>query len=76
MKLKGTTLKTKIKRCHSACDSLSCQYWFDWKLESTALTGWPEGGYRGDYIEDVARAYLAGATSLTANFLPPSARDS
>jgi arginyl-tRNA synthetase len=24
--------------------------------------GWPEGGYRGDYIQDVANAYLAGAT--------------
>jgi arginyl-tRNA synthetase len=24
--------------------------------------GWPEAGYRGDYIEDVAKAYLAGAT--------------
>jgi len=24
--------------------------------------GWPEDGYRGDYIADVARAYLAGET--------------
>ncbi|WP_110657018.1 arginine--tRNA ligase [Salinicola halimionae] len=24
--------------------------------------GWPENGYRGDYISDVARAYLAGDT--------------
>ncbi|HWY26158.1 MAG TPA: arginine--tRNA ligase [Nevskia sp.] len=24
--------------------------------------GWPENGYRGDYIKDVARAYLAGET--------------
>jgi arginyl-tRNA synthetase len=24
--------------------------------------GWPEGGYRGDYIADVAQAYLAGAS--------------
>ena len=24
--------------------------------------GWPEDGYRGDYIEDVARAYLARET--------------
>ncbi|PAV25852.1 arginine--tRNA ligase [Tamilnaduibacter salinus] len=24
--------------------------------------GWPEDGYRGDYIHDVARAYLAGET--------------
>ncbi|WP_251977072.1 arginine--tRNA ligase [Salinicola avicenniae] len=24
--------------------------------------GWPEDGYRGDYINDVARAYLAGET--------------
>ena len=24
--------------------------------------GWPEGGYRGDYIQDVADAYLAGDT--------------
>jgi len=24
--------------------------------------GWPEDGYRGDYIKDVARAYLDGAT--------------
>ena len=24
--------------------------------------GWPENGYRGDYIADVARAYLAGET--------------
>jgi arginyl-tRNA synthetase len=25
--------------------------------------GWPEDGYRGDYIADVARAYLAGETA-------------
>ncbi len=25
--------------------------------------GWPEDGYRGDYIKDVARAYLAKATA-------------
>lgn len=25
-------------------------------------TGWPEDGYRGDYIDDVAKAYLAGET--------------
>lgn len=25
-------------------------------------TGWPEDGYRGDYIADVARAYMAGDT--------------
>jgi len=24
--------------------------------------GWPEDGYRGDYIDDVAKAYLAGET--------------
>lgn len=24
--------------------------------------GWPEGGYRGEYIADVARAYMAGAS--------------
>src|SRR5690606_34559603 len=24
--------------------------------------GWPEDGYRGEYIKDVARAYLDGAT--------------
>lgn len=30
--------------------------------------GWPEGGYRGDYIADVARAYLDGA-SVTADGL-------
>ena len=26
--------------------------------------GWPEDGYRGDYIAEVARAYLAGATVI------------
>jgi len=26
--------------------------------------GWPEDGYRGDYIADVARAYLAGDTVI------------
>lgn len=26
--------------------------------------GWPENGYRGDYISDVARAYLAGETVI------------
>jgi arginyl-tRNA synthetase len=29
-------------------------------------TGWPEDGYRGDYIADVAKAYLAGE-SVTAD---------
>ncbi len=37
--------------------------------------GWPADGYRGDYIRDVARDYLAGATVYADGHDVPAARD-
>jgi arginyl-tRNA synthetase len=37
--------------------------------------GWPESGYRGDYIKDVARAYLAGETVVADDQDVTGARD-
>lgn len=37
--------------------------------------GWPEDGYRGDYIQDVANAYLAGAAVEVEGHTTVGARD-
>ena len=37
--------------------------------------GWPEAGYRGDYIQDVADAYLAGETVESDGHAVTGARD-
>nr|WP_241093421.1 arginine--tRNA ligase [Xanthomonas sp.] len=37
--------------------------------------GWPEAGYRGEYIQDVAQAYLAGETVDLEGHLVTGARD-
>ncbi|UNK48105.1 arginine--tRNA ligase [Lysobacter sp. S4-A87] len=37
--------------------------------------GWPEDGYRGDYIKDVARAYLDGASVEVDDHVVTGARD-
>lgn len=37
--------------------------------------GWPEDGYRGDYIQDVANAYLAGAAVEVEGHTIVGARD-
>lgn len=37
--------------------------------------GWPEGGYRGEYIADVARAYMAGASVDLEGTLVVGAKD-
>ena len=37
--------------------------------------GWPEAGYRGDYIQDVADAYLAGETVESDGHAITGARD-
>lgn len=37
--------------------------------------GWPAAGYRGDYIADVAHAYLAGETVLSAGHAVTGAKD-
>ena len=37
--------------------------------------GWPEDGYRGDYIADVARAYLAGETVVADGHAVVGAKD-
>jgi arginyl-tRNA synthetase len=37
--------------------------------------GWPEDGYRGDYIADVAKAYLAGETVDLEGHLVTGAKD-
>ncbi|MDE2196659.1 MAG: arginine--tRNA ligase [Gammaproteobacteria bacterium] len=37
--------------------------------------GWPEDGYRGEYIQDVARAYLAGETPHADGHAVSGARD-
>lgn len=37
--------------------------------------GWPEDGYRGDYIADVARAYLAGDSVEVEGHLVTAAKD-
>ncbi len=38
-------------------------------------TGWPEDGYRGDYIADVARAYLAGESVVADGHTVTGAKD-
>ena len=38
-------------------------------------TGWPEDGYRGDYIAELARAYLAGATVMADGHSVTAAKD-
>ena len=38
-------------------------------------TGWPEDGYRGDYIADVARAYLAGESVVADGHAVTGAKD-
>jgi arginyl-tRNA synthetase len=38
-------------------------------------TGWPEDGYRGDYIADVAKAYLDGASVEVDGNIVTGARD-
>jgi arginyl-tRNA synthetase len=38
-------------------------------------TGWPEDGYRGDYIADVARAYLAGDSVTVEGHTVTGAKD-
>ena len=40
-----------------------------------ADAGWPEDGYRGDYIADVAKAYLDGASVEVDGHLVTGARD-
>ncbi len=40
-----------------------------------ADAGWPEDGYRGDYIADVAQAYLDGASVEVDGHLVTGARD-
>ena len=37
--------------------------------------GWPENGYRGEYIKDVAKAYLAGETVIADDQDVTGARD-
>lgn len=37
--------------------------------------GWPEDGYRGDYIADVARSYLAGETVMADGHAVVAAKD-
>nr|WP_250901888.1 MULTISPECIES: arginine--tRNA ligase [unclassified Dyella] len=37
--------------------------------------GWPEDGYRGDYIADVARAYMAGESVLADGHTVTGAKD-
>ena len=37
--------------------------------------GWPEDGYRGDYIADVAKAYLAGESVIADDHTVTAARD-
>ena len=37
--------------------------------------GWPEDGYRGDYIADVARSYLAGETVMADGHAVVGAKD-
>jgi arginyl-tRNA synthetase len=37
--------------------------------------GWPEAGYRGDYIAEVARAYLAGASVVADGQTVTAAKD-
>jgi arginyl-tRNA synthetase len=36
--------------------------------------GWPENAYNGEYIADIARDYLAGATVAAANTAPVTAK--
>jgi len=38
-------------------------------------TGWPEDGYRGDYIADVAKAYLAGDSVTVEGHTVTGAKD-
>ncbi|WNL46155.1 arginine--tRNA ligase [Dyella sp. BiH032] len=38
-------------------------------------TGWPEDGYRGDYIADVARAYMAGESVVADGHTVTGAKD-
>ncbi|WP_329742084.1 arginine--tRNA ligase [Dyella sp. A6] len=38
-------------------------------------TGWPENGYRGDYIADVAKAYLAGDSVTVEDHTVIGAKD-
>nr|WP_225562899.1 arginine--tRNA ligase [Rhodanobacter sp. DHG33] len=38
-------------------------------------TGWPEDGYRGDYIADVAKAYLAGSSVTVEGHTVTGAKD-
>ena len=40
-----------------------------------ADAGWPEDGYRGDYIADVARAYLAGESVMADGHTVTGAKD-
>ncbi|MDR3387223.1 MAG: arginine--tRNA ligase [Rudaea sp.] len=37
--------------------------------------GWPEDGYRGDYIGDVAEAYLSGASAVADGHAVTAAKD-
>lgn len=43
--------------------------------QSPDSEGWPEDGYRGDYIVDVAKAYLAGETVDLEGHLVTGAKD-